>query len=154
MNQLNSITMLALIAIISLFFSFFLMWLHRRQTARVADIKNGGITVPGEIIRRRTGYIPRFGQRSRYVTYTYEYRERTYIRKQRVAVPAFQLIGVGDSVRVICLPEDPAIARLADIDSYDTIAVAIGYFIGMAIIFGIPSIVIVFLSIFLGRFAW
>lgn len=78
-----------------------------------ARLQREGAIVEGIVLDRKRAYVPRVGIRFT-LTYRYSYGEATYEDTQNVRRNLCVAAYPGKRIAVRCLPEDPAIVRIAD----------------------------------------
>lgn len=78
-----------------------------------ARLQKAGAVVEGIVIDRKRAYVPRATMRFT-LTYRYSYGEATYEYTQNVRRSLYEAAYQGKKIAVRCLPEDPAIVRIAE----------------------------------------
>jgi uncharacterized protein DUF3592 len=78
-----------------------------------ARLQQEGAVVEGIVLDRKRTYVPRAGMRFT-LTYRYSYGEATYEYTQNIRSSLYETAYPGKRIAVRCLPEDPAIVRIAD----------------------------------------
>lgn len=78
-----------------------------------ARLKQEGAVVEGIVLDRKRTYIPKATIRFTLI-YRYSYGEATYESIQNVRRSLYEAAYPGKRIAVRCLPEDPAIVRIAD----------------------------------------
>ncbi len=78
-----------------------------------ARLQQEGAVVEGIVLDRKRTYIPRATMLFT-LTYRYSYRGATYEYTQNVRKSLYETASPGRRIAVRCLPEDPAIVRIAD----------------------------------------
>ena len=78
-----------------------------------ARLQQEGVVVEGIVLDRKRVYVPRATMRFT-LTYRYSYGEATYEYTQNVRRSLYEAAYPGKKIAVRCLPEDPAIVRIAD----------------------------------------
>jgi hypothetical protein len=78
-----------------------------------ARLQQEGAVVEGIVVDRKRAYVPRAAMRYT-LTYRYGYGEATYEYTQTVRRSLYEAAYPGKKIAVRCLPEDPAIVRIAD----------------------------------------
>jgi hypothetical protein len=78
-----------------------------------ARLQQEGAVVEGIVLDRKRGYVPNSTMRFT-LTYRYRYGVATYEYTQNVRRSLYEAAYPGKRIAVRCLPEDPAIASIAD----------------------------------------
>ncbi|HEY7420166.1 MAG TPA: DUF3592 domain-containing protein [Ktedonobacteraceae bacterium] len=78
-----------------------------------ARLQQEGAVVEGIILDRKRAYVPRATMLYT-LTYRYRYGGATYEYTQNVRKSLYEAAYPGKRIAVRCLPEDPAIVRIAD----------------------------------------
>lgn len=78
-----------------------------------AHLQQEGVVVEGIVVDRKRAYVPRATMRFT-LTYRYSCGEATYEYTQVVRRSLYEAAYPGKKIAVRCLPEDPAIVRIAD----------------------------------------
>ena len=97
-----------------------IIWLHigNQYILQYGDLVVGRITKHHKERDEQTalGFLTDFGSLiyTYYLTYTYEYRGKTYSAKQKVRKKTYREIPDGTWIRVRCLPKHPKRARIAE----------------------------------------
>jgi hypothetical protein len=95
-----------------------IIWLHigNQYILQYGDLVEGRITEHHKERDEQTtlGFLTDFGYLiyTYYLTYTYEYRGKTYSAKQKVRKKTHREIPDGTWIRVRCLPKHPKRARI------------------------------------------
>lgn len=76
-------------------------------------LRREGVVAEGIVLDRRRAYVPR-ATMSFTLTYRYSYGGATYEYTQHVRRSVYEAAYPGKKLAVRCLPEDPAIVRIAD----------------------------------------
>ena len=97
-----------------LFILIYLISTYKYLKIKIRDthIKNRGISTSGTLIQRHLGWF------NFYLTYTYAYQEKTYIRVQPVTREAYESVEERACVEVYYIPDDPQKALLAQFKAY------------------------------------
>ena len=78
-----------------------------------ARLRQEGAVVEGTVLDRKRAYIPRATMRFT-LTYRYSYGGATYEYTQNVRKSLYEAAYPGKKIALRCLPEDPAVVRIAD----------------------------------------
>lgn len=78
-----------------------------------ARLQKEGVVVEGIVLDRKRAYVPRATMRYT-LAYRYSYGEASYEATQNVRRSLYEAAYPGKRIAVRCLPEDPAIVRIAD----------------------------------------
>jgi hypothetical protein len=105
------IGIIGLICVLALLLVF--VFLGANDSKIKARLQQEGAVVEGIVFDRKRGYVPRATMRFA-LTYRYSYGGATYEYTQNVRRSLYEGAYPGKQIAVRCLPEDPAIVRIAD----------------------------------------
>ncbi len=104
----------SVITIVGLCCLFALVLVLLTNDSRIkARLQKEGAVVEGIVLDRKRAYIPRATMHYT-LAYRYRYGEATYEATQNVRRSLYEAAYPGKRIAVRCLPEDPAIVRIAD----------------------------------------
>ncbi|HLW01889.1 MAG TPA: DUF3592 domain-containing protein [Ktedonobacterales bacterium] len=90
-----------------------LVFLGVNDSRLKARLQQGGAVVEGTVLDRKRAYVPSATMRFT-LTYRYSYEGATHEYTQNVRRSLYEAAYPGQRIAVRCLPEDPAIVRIAD----------------------------------------
>ncbi len=110
-SESTLITIVGLCCVLALF--LFVVVLLTNDSRIKARLQKEGAVVEGIVLDRKRAYVPRVAMRYT-LAYRYSYGEATYEATQNVRRSLYEAAYPGKRIAVRCLPEDPAIVRIAD----------------------------------------
>jgi hypothetical protein len=90
-----------------------IVFLGANESRIKARLQREGAVVEGTVLDRKRVYVPRATMWFTLI-YQYSYEGATYEYKQNVRRSLYEAAYPGMKIAVRCLPEDPAIVRIAD----------------------------------------
>ena len=110
-NESTLITIVGLCCVLAL---FLVVVARLANNSRItARLQKEGAVVEGIVLDRKRVYVPRATMLYT-LAYRYSYGEATYEATQHVRRSLYEAAYPGKRIAVRCLPEDPAIVRIAD----------------------------------------
>ena len=110
-SESTLITIVGLCCVLALFLVVVVLLTNKSRIK--ARLQKEGVVVQGIVLDRKRAYVPRAIMLYT-LAYRYSYREAIYEATENVRRSLYEAAYPGKRIAVRCLPEDPAIVRIAD----------------------------------------